>query len=63
MVHFEPPGDIKQSRLRDFEGIKCSLRGIEIKKAKLSFWLPVVGTVVTVEDLLQDVYERLQRLS
>jgi len=32
MFHFETQGVKKQPRLRDIEGVKCSLKGIENKK-------------------------------
>jgi len=45
MFHFENQGDIKQPRLRDFEGVKCSLKGIENKKMPGWHLFPVVVTV------------------
>jgi len=39
------------------------LEGIEIKKMPDGILNPGVGTVGTVEVLLRDVYERLQRLN
>ena len=63
VLHFNFQGVGKQPRLRDFQGNKMFFEGIEIKKAREETWHSVAGTVVTVEDLLQDVNERLQRLS
>jgi len=36
---------------------------LKLKKCRKAFFIPGVGTVGTVEVLLRDVYERLQRLN